>query len=37
MIPACMAFEMSNPDHSVYLANKEEFYKYFDEFLSSLE
>jgi pimeloyl-ACP methyl ester carboxylesterase len=33
MIPNCMAFEMSNPDHNVHLSNKEEFYGYFDEFL----
>lgn len=33
IIPNCMAHEMSNPDHNVHLANKNEFYKYFDEFL----
>lgn len=29
----CIAHSMSHPDHNVHLANKEEFYKYFDEFL----
>jgi pimeloyl-ACP methyl ester carboxylesterase len=33
MISNCMAYEMSNPDHNVHLANKNEFYQYFDEFL----
>ena len=36
MIPHCIAFEMSNPDHNVHLANKEEFYGYFDEFLKTI-
>jgi len=30
----CIPREMSHPDHNVHLGNKEEFYKYFDEFLS---
>lgn len=33
LLPDCMAFEMSNPDHNVHLSNKQEFYGYFDEFL----
>ena len=33
LILNCIAHEMSHPDHNVHLANKEEFYKYFDEFL----
>jgi pimeloyl-ACP methyl ester carboxylesterase len=33
MIPNCTACEMSDPDHNVHLANKAEFYGYFDEFL----
>jgi pimeloyl-ACP methyl ester carboxylesterase len=33
VIPNCMAREMSDPDHNVHLANKAEFYGYFDEFL----
>jgi hypothetical protein len=33
LITDCMAYEMSNPDHNVHLGNKNEFYKYFDEFL----
>lgn len=33
LLPNCIACEMSHPDHNVHLANKEEFYKYFDEFL----
>lgn len=35
LLPDCMAFEMSNPDHNVHLANKSEFYEYFDEFLET--
>lgn len=30
----CMAYEMSDPDHNVHLAVKDEFYGYFEEFLS---
>jgi pimeloyl-ACP methyl ester carboxylesterase len=37
LLSNCMAFEMSNPDHNVHLGNKQEFYKYFDEFINSLE
>ena len=33
LIPDCIAREMSHPDHNVHLGNKEEFYRYFDEFL----
>lgn len=33
MIPNCMAYEMSAPDHNVHLSNTKEFYEYFDEFL----
>ncbi len=33
LLPGCMAFEMSSPDHNVYLANTAEFYGYFDGFL----
>jgi 2-succinyl-6-hydroxy-2,4-cyclohexadiene-1-carboxylate synthase len=36
MIPDCVAYEMSNPDHNVHLANAGEFYGYFDEFLARL-
>jgi pimeloyl-ACP methyl ester carboxylesterase len=36
MIPDCTAYEMSSPDHNVHLANAEEFYGYFDEFLERL-
>lgn len=36
LIPNCLAYEMSHPDHNVHLGNKEEFYKYFDEFLKSI-
>jgi pimeloyl-ACP methyl ester carboxylesterase len=36
MIPDCMPFEMSNPDHNVHLADQEEFYAYFDEFLAKI-
>jgi pimeloyl-ACP methyl ester carboxylesterase len=35
MIPNCMAREISNPDHNVYLSNKTEFYGYFDEFMET--
>ena len=33
LLPNCMAFEVSLPDHNVHLSNKQEFYRYFDEFL----
>lgn len=36
LIKNSMAFEMSHPDHNVMLANKEEFYGYFDKFLDSI-
>jgi len=36
LIPNCIAHEMSHPDHNVHLGNKEEFYKYFDEFLERI-
>lgn len=29
-----LAYEVSHPNHNVHLANKEEFYTYFDEFLA---
>ncbi len=34
LIPDCMAFEASDPDHAVYLSNTEEFYRYFDRLLA---
>lgn len=36
MLPNCIAHEMSHPDHNVHLANKEEFYGYFNEFLENI-
>jgi 2-succinyl-6-hydroxy-2,4-cyclohexadiene-1-carboxylate synthase len=36
MLSNCIAYEMSHPDHNVHLANKEEFYAYFDEFLKRI-
>lgn len=36
MISDCMAYKMTNSDHSVYLANKKEFYRYFNEFMEYL-
>lgn len=36
LIADCMPREVSNPDHNVHLGNKEEFYRYFDEFLRNL-
>ena len=36
LIPNCVAHEMSHSDHNVHLGNKEEFYKYFDEFLKRI-
>lgn len=36
LIPNCIAREMSHPDHNVQLANKEEFYGYFDDFLKRI-
>lgn len=35
LLPDCITHEMSHPDHNVHLANKEEFYMYFDEFLKN--
>ncbi len=37
LLPDCMAFEMSDPDHNVHLANPQEFYGYFDRFLSKAQ
>lgn len=34
LIPKCFAREMSHPDHNVHLANKKEFYGYFNDFLN---
>ncbi|MCC5468002.1 alpha/beta fold hydrolase [Pelosinus baikalensis] len=36
LLPNCIPHEMSHPDHSVHLGNKEEFYEYFDEFLMKI-
>jgi pimeloyl-ACP methyl ester carboxylesterase len=36
LIPNCFAHEMSHPNHNVHLANKEEFYGYFDEILNRI-
>jgi 2-succinyl-6-hydroxy-2,4-cyclohexadiene-1-carboxylate synthase len=36
LIPDCMAFELSHPDHNVHLANPDEFYGCFDEFLKKI-
>ncbi|WP_100488437.1 alpha/beta fold hydrolase [Sporolactobacillus pectinivorans] len=36
LIQNCLPREMSDPNHNVHLANKEEFYKYFDEFLERI-
>lgn len=36
MLSNCIAYEMSHSDHNVHLANKEEFYKYFNEFLKKI-
>jgi 2-succinyl-6-hydroxy-2,4-cyclohexadiene-1-carboxylate synthase len=37
LLPNCIAYEMSHTDHNVHLANKEEFYEYFNEFLKKIE
>ncbi|HYE81945.1 MAG TPA: alpha/beta hydrolase [Clostridia bacterium] len=37
LIPSCLAYEMSHPDHNVHLGNKVEFYAYFDEFLKNVQ
>ena len=37
LLSDCMAFEMSHPDHNVYLSNKREFYESFDTFLNMVE
>ncbi|CAG0935307.1 Non-heme chloroperoxidase [Thermoflexales bacterium] len=36
LLTDCMALEMSDPDHNVHLANPQEFYGYFDQFLSKV-
>ena len=36
MIENCMTFEMSNSDHNIHLANKNEFYNFFDRFLNKI-
>jgi pimeloyl-ACP methyl ester carboxylesterase len=36
MLSDCMPYKMTNPDHNVHLSNKNEFYRYFDDFLNSL-
>ena len=36
LVSNCIAYEMSHPDHNVHLANKEEFYGYFDGFLKRI-
>jgi len=36
MISNCIAYQMSHPDHNIHLANKEEFYQYFDQFLKTV-
>lgn len=36
LLPGCAAREMSHPDHNVHLGNKEQFYGFFDTFLSRL-
>lgn len=35
LIQNCIASEMSHSDHNVHLANKEDFYNYFDELLNN--
>jgi pimeloyl-ACP methyl ester carboxylesterase len=37
LLSDCMAFEMADADHNVHLSNKQEFYGYFDRFLSKVE
>ncbi|AHV97359.1 alpha/beta fold hydrolase [Paenibacillus sabinae] len=37
LLAHCVAREVSHPDHNVHLANKKEFYGYFDEFLKITE
>lgn len=37
LLPDCMAFEMSHPDHNVHLGNPAEFYGYFDELLRRIQ
>ncbi len=33
LLPGCLAFEMTQPDHNVHLSNKSEFYEVFNRFL----
>jgi hypothetical protein len=36
LLPGCLAYEMSSPDHNVHVGEKDEFYRYFDEFLGRI-
>lgn len=36
LLPDCIAYEMSHPDHNVHLANEDEIFRYFDEFTSNI-
>lgn len=36
LIKNSLAYEISHSDHNVHLGNKEEFYRYFDEFLKKI-
>lgn len=36
LLPGCIAHETTSSDHNVFLSNKEEFYRYFDELLEKL-
>lgn len=37
LLSDCVVYEMSEPDHNVHLSNREEFYRYFDEFLGKVK
>ena len=37
LLSDCVVYEMSEPDHNVHLSNREEFYRYFDEFLEKVK
>jgi pimeloyl-ACP methyl ester carboxylesterase len=36
LLPNGSAYEISHPDHNVHLSKKEEFYRFFDEFLAKV-
>jgi pimeloyl-ACP methyl ester carboxylesterase len=36
LLPGCLAYEMTSPDHNVHVGEKDEFYRHVDEFLGTI-